>query len=514
MSTSVIPFAAPPLPRPWRWFSGWVAGCALGATLLIGQSIDRQREAFYTDARIAHRLLSQRAVQHEAVLATLSLMQPALEARLPAVYPQFLQVWRRAGGAAWPGSPSLQARLSTAERDAGGARLALADLAAGRFWVVASPFAQADANAAAYALEVSLPLMVPWTEWPYGPATDTVSTQGTRVRLEYGDQQWVIHPGPANQTGGTLQRFVFRKTLAAPSQPFDLVAERPYRWPDLPFWTLGGGALAWTAALGMLALLLRQRQARRRAEALLRLGQVSRLNALGELAAGLAHELNQPLTAVLASTQAAIRMIDETPEDWTEVRQAMTQSVTQARRAAEVVARLRRQIERPDSSARQSVDLAVLVRGVVQLMAPECRKRGVEVQAPADASTSPLVLADPVALEQIVHNLVGNALNALAGTASPTLRLSVQTSANEPATVQLRVRDNGPGVPPELRERLFEPFVSGRPGGLGLGLSLCQTLAEEMGGRLAHQTVTPGAEFILELPAHRPQPQSPEGVVA
>ena len=489
--------------RPWLWFALWLSGAVFGAVLLIGQSIEVQREAFTTEARIAHRLLSQRAVQHEAVLATLSLMQPALEARLPAIYPQFLQVWRRADDGVWPVAPGLQARLRAAEEGVGGARLAMADLPGGRFWLVGSPFSRVDASAAAYALEVSLPLMVPWAEWPFGPAADAVTTPGTRVWLDYGGQQWAIHGGaPANVETG-LQRFVFRKHLAAESQPFDLVAERTYRWRDLPWWALAGSVLAWSATLGVVALSIRQRQARRRAEALLRLGQVSQINALGELAAGLAHELNQPLTAVLASSQAAIRMLDEADDTseqllaLAELRQALTQSATQARRAAEVVARLRRLIERPDGGKRQPVELVALLRGVLQLMAPECRKRGITVLGPVDGAAQ--VMADPVALEQIVHNLIGNALNALADTPSPTLTLSVQ--AGGPGTVQLRVRDNGPGVLPEVRERLFEPFVSARPGGLGLGLSLCQTLAEEMGGRLMHQPALPGAEFMLELPA-------------
>ena len=222
-------------------------------------------------------------------------------------------------------------------------------------------------------------------------------------------------------------------------------------------------------------------------------------NALGELAAGLAHELNQPLTAVLANTQAAIRLLADEPPELDAARTAMDATVTQARRAADVVSRLRRVIERPNSGERTALDLADVARGVLQLLEPESRRR--EVASRIQAHEAVMVLGDPVAIEQIIYNLLVNALAALDNVTDRGRTLLVAVAVgNRPGTVRLLVRDNGSGVAPELVERLFEPFVSGR-GGLGLGLSLCQTLAEEMGGRLSYQAATPGAEFSLELPA-------------
>ena len=123
---------------------------------------------------------------------------------------------------------------------------------------------------------------------------------------------------------------------------------------------------------------LRQRAARSRAEELLRLGQVARLNTLGELAAGMAHELNQPLTAVMANTQAARRLLDDDPPELDTARQAMAQAVEQARRAADVVGRLRRVVERPDLAGQtQAVNLAEAVRRALYLLEPECQRRGV-----------------------------------------------------------------------------------------------------------------------------------------
>ena len=101
------------------WLAAWALGCVLGSAWWVAQSMAESRNAFETDARIAHRLLSQRAVQHEAVLSTLSLMQPAVDARLPAIYPQFLHMWRRTALLPWPADAALAQALTAAERRSG-----------------------------------------------------------------------------------------------------------------------------------------------------------------------------------------------------------------------------------------------------------------------------------------------------------------------------------------------------------------------------------------------------------
>ena len=477
------------------WLGVWLFGAVAGVSVLVAQSMARSLDAFETEARIAHRLLSQRAVQHEAVLATLSLMQPAVDPRLPAIYPQFLHMLRREAGQAWPGQSALAAALSEAEARGAGSQLARADLATQRFWIVMAPGANAGTQGASYALEVSLPLMVPWADWPFGDAADAPSARNTRVWLEQAGTRWAVHEGGPS----ALRRFEFRKHLAAASQPFELVAQRSYGMEDLPWLTLGLWLMIWSAVMAGLSAALHLAGARRRAEALLRLGQVSRLNALGELAAGLAHELNQPLTAVAANTQAAVRLLTDEPADLDLAKHAMGQAVSQAQRAAEVVARLRRVIERPNAAVVQEIDLAGIARGVTQLLAPECHKRGVHLVV--EAPQTCIAWGDPVAVEQILHNLVLNSLAALAQVTGRSSELRVCVSADtRPSRVCLTVQDNGPGVPRELAGRLFEPFVSGRTGGLGLGLSLCETLALEMGGQLQFRPLAPGAEFTLVLP--------------
>ena len=248
--------------------------------------------------------------------------------------------------------------------------------------------------------------------------------------------------------------------------------------------------------------------ARQRAEELLRLGQVARLNTLGELAAGMAHELNQPLTALLSSTQAAQRLLADEPPDLPDLpmaQTAMARAVEQARRASTVVGRLRRLVERPDLAGQaQPLPLAAAVQDVLHLLEPELARRGITPEVSA-APDLPPVRAEPVALQQIVHNLLMNALQALEQVPPAERQLALRLERPDAAHVALSVRDHGPGVPPEARAHLFEPFYTTRTGGLGLGLTLCESLAQAMGASLSLAPSTGrGAEFVLTLPAAAP----------
>jgi signal transduction histidine kinase len=481
----------------WIWLLLWGLITALGCVALARIQLAQQREAFETDARIVHRLLSQRVVQHDAVMATLALLQTAPggsqpEQRLASLYPQILAVLRRDAGADWPDE-----RLRVAETLSRALRrpaLAGVDFARGRYLLVLA------AEPASFALQMDLRAVVPWNEWPMVPDSSPV-----RVMLEHEGQEWVLQPGRLGEGGW---RFDFNKHLAAESQPFNVLAWRQVGWSELPWgWMLAWSALVAAALAGWLAL-LRQRAARRRAEELLRLGQVARLNTLGELAAGMAHELNQPLTALLANTQACARLLDEDPPDMPVIRGAMTQAVEQARRASSVVGRLRRAVERPDLGAQlQAVDLQQAVNNALYLLEPEFNRR--DVMPRVEAPNHPVaVLAEPVALEQIIHNLLMNALQALERVPASERQLSVSVSAGA-GQGGITVTDSGPGMTDEVLARIFEPFFTTREAGLGLGLSLCETLASGMGGSLqAAQHQPRGAQFRLLLPLAPGTPES------
>lgn len=470
------------------WFVVGASGCVVLARMQLLQL----REVFETDARIVHRLLSQRAVQHDAVMATLALLQLPPDAtratqpeqRLPSVYPQIIEVEKRPPGTVW-----ADARLTAAEtvsRALKRPQLAAADFARGRYFLVLA------SEPTSYALLMDLRAVVPWGEWPMAPETSPV-----RVTLEHDGQQFVLQPGRIDAGGW---QYEFHKHLATDSQPFDVAAMRQVGWRELPWAQMATWILLVSGVLATALALLRQRRDRQRAEELLRLGQVARLNALGELAADMAHELNQPLTALLANTQAAARLLAEIPPELATARSAMTQAAEQARRASDVVGRLRRAVERPDVSAQlRAVDLQEAVNNAVYLLEPEIKRRAITAQL-IFGQAAPVVLAEPVALEQIVHNLLMNAMQALDQMPAAQRQLIVRLSTHG-SQGMITVTDTGPGIAPEVLPRIFEPFFTTREGGLGLGLSLCETLAGGMGGHLeAAHHVPHGAVFKLSLP--------------
>ncbi len=515
--------------QPWRprTFSLHLASllacvlvaCAGAGALAVWRLHDLQA-AFETDARIVHRLLSQRVVQHDAVMATLALLQPPATGasggagatgasggavtsgsadalpRLPAVYPQILSVLQRPPGAQWPAD--VQADLAAAEvasQRSGHAEMALLNASAGRYYLVMA------GRPASHALLIDLRATVPSDEWPMDMATSPV-----RVTLDHGGQSFVVQPGGIDPRGWGRE-YGFHKVLAAASQPFDVVARRSVGLHELPWWSMLGWCVL-TAALWAAALALhRQRIARQRAEELLRLGQVARLNTLGELAAGMAHELNQPLTALLSGTQAAQRLLAEDPPDLATAQTAMARAVEQARRASAVVGRLRRLVERADPAGQtQPLALPAAISDVLHLLEPELAARGIAPEVTAAADLPP-VLADPVALQQIVHNLLMNALQALEQVPPTERRLRIGMARTDAGSVALSIRDHGPGIPAEQRLHVFEPFHTTREGGLGLGLTLCESLAQAMGAQLvlaplpAHPAAQDrGAEFVLTMP--------------
>ena len=484
--------------RAWRERLGWWgAGVALvlaGSWLIADQRLAQLRDGFDTDARIVHRLLSQRAVEHEAVLATLPLLlasagqdtAPSLARGLVGLYPQIVDVRRMQDAAHSPDAPLLEAyqRSLASQHPAvvgGGFD------AEGRYRLLLA------APPVAYLMTVGTRALTVQPEWPVH-----AGTPAAEMVLRDGASEQVLQRA-TQAIGPVLRRMDFAKELASPSQPFTLRAGRDVSWAELPWIAMLVWAGAVVAGLAALRAVLRQRRARERAEALLRLDQVARLNTLGELAAGMAHELNQPLTAVLANTQAARRLLVADPPEPEVAREAMDHAVAQAQRAAQVLTRLRRTIERPQAAqVLGPVDLVASVRKVAEMLEPEREDARVRLSVQGEASVP--VQADAVALEQILHNLLTNALHAAASQASGQHQVVVLV-ARDGAFGQCTVEDSGPGVPEALRARIFEPFFSTREGGLGLGLSLCETLATGMGGSLALAPAgAAGACFVLRLP--------------
>ncbi len=257
-------------------------------------------------------------------------------------------------------------------------------------------------------------------------------------------------------------------------------------------------------------LLLQQRRAtteareRQRAqEHQLRLEHAARVNSMGELASGIAHELTQPLTALLSQSQAGLRLAGHSPPDSAALAGVLEANVRQARRAADILARLRAYVSKSPTTPRPT-DLNRIAAEVASLLGADLRDRGVALAI--TPSTEPaMVLADPIELEQVLHNLVRNAADAIeASGRGDRVTVAVTTDAE---LVRVAVSDNGPGIAPDVLPHLFEPFYSTKPAGMGLGLPLCETLVERFGGSIeATNSPEGGASFTVTLPLHRGGP--------
>ena len=248
-----------------------------------------------------------------------------------------------------------------------------------------------------------------------------------------------------------------------------------------------------------------EQAARREAESETRrlrdqLAHVGRVTMLGEMAATLAHELRQPLTAIYSNAQAAQRFLDARPPEVGEARDALHDLEEDCRRAAEVLGRMRQMFRRKETE-RSPLPLGPLVQHVQRLLHEDAVARGVgvTVDVPADL---PAVSGDRVQLEQVVMNLLANAFDAVAGQ-SPSARRHVAVHARvHDGAVLLTVRDTGPGIAPGDFERIFEPFFTRKSSGMGMGLSICRTIIHAHGGRItARAPETGGSQFDITLPA-------------
>jgi signal transduction histidine kinase len=250
------------------------------------------------------------------------------------------------------------------------------------------------------------------------------------------------------------------------------------------------------------ALEERSRVEREAHEQRLQLTHLSRVAMLGEMSGGLAHELNQPLTAILANAQAAQHFIARDAIDPEELSQILADIIAADQRAGEVIRRLRALFKRGETYL-ERLEPNELVREVLSLARGDLTTRGIEPVMKL-ARTLPAIHGDRVQLQQVMLNVVLNAAEAMAASTHEPRRLTVRSSMDA-GHVHLSFSDSGPGFATELAETLFEPFYTTKPQGLGLGLSISRSIIRAHGGRL-WGTLNPdrGARFHVVLPAMGP----------
>ena len=243
---------------------------------------------------------------------------------------------------------------------------------------------------------------------------------------------------------------------------------------------------------------------RKRAEEALRdmqmqLAHANRVATMGQLSASITHEVNQPITAAVTYALAARRFLSADPPNFCEVDDALSTIVREGKRAGEVVARIRALIKKVPAR-KDDVAINDAILEVIALTRTEAAKNSVSVRTQL-AEGLPRVPGDRVQLQQVLLNLIINAIEAMRDVGDEERELLISTR-NEPDGISVEVRDSGPGFAPETLDRVFEAFYTTKPGGLGMGLSICRSIIEAHGGRLwASANLPRGASFQFALPA-------------
>lgn len=450
-----------------------------------------------------HRLASQRADQHDAHLTSLSAIFVAggfarqdllldVAATIKRFYPRISSVNVVPYDPSQPvieTQPGLSAQsrervVELARRSTGALQIGqMPDLPDHYLLVKRAP--NSDAAQHGLALVIDARALIA-TDDPFWDAPSA------SLRLSTPDRQTVlVGHSPSGETG-------FSKPLGSVSQPFIFETSLAIGISDL----LPAGKVLLVIALVTVVFLLstfgykqrvRTKDAENRAKLSAqetRLAHASRVNAMGEMASGMAHELAQPLTAILSQAQAGRHLARR--GDVERLGTVLDDTVSQAQRAANILDRLRRW-SKPNRAPSGACSVHEAAQSVQNLLALEAKTKGAAIILSLHGD--PLFIdADPVELEQVLFNLVRNALDA-----ADNAQVTICTDIDDHFVI-LDVSDTGPGVPEHLKPRIFEPFVTGKPDGTGLGLALCQRLVEEMGGEIMLLNGAGQTTFRMFLP--------------
>jgi two-component system sensor kinase FixL len=231
------------------------------------------------------------------------------------------------------------------------------------------------------------------------------------------------------------------------------------------------------------------------------LAHVLRVATMGELTTSIAHELNQPLTAILANAQAAQRLRLDRPDDRIELGEILSDMIDQDKRAGAVIGHLRDML-RKGAVRRDRLDLAATASEVARLLSSDALIRKVAIDVDAQPGTPP-VSGDAIQIQQVILNLLLNALQA-AENRPEGGRVAIAVRGGPDGWVEVAVSDSGPGIPDGWEEKIFEPFFTTKPSGMGMGLSIARSIVGAHGGKMAVvNRPAGGATFVFRLPPDR-----------
>lgn len=257
-------------------------------------------------------------------------------------------------------------------------------------------------------------------------------------------------------------------------------------------------SLTTIAATTYLALIIESaRETAERAQA--HLAHAARLTTLGELAASIAHEVNQPLTAVITNANAGTRWIRSTPPNLEKVASSIDSIVEDANRASEIIARVRALATRVEPK-KKWLNLNTVIHEVLALMQTQLSENRILVRTSL-SDDLPVIFGDPIQLQQVVLNLAVNAIDSINAVGADNRELRISSCKTRPCGAEISIADSGIGLPPKSVEQIFESFFSTKPDGMGIGLSICRSIIEAHGGRIWAKSGAPsGANFYFTLP--------------
>jgi hypothetical protein len=477
---------------------GWLALTAAGCVVVVLQSLNAARAQFLAEAGVMHRLLSQQIRQHEALLDTLVVLQPAPpragalapEQRLTAVHPAVHSVLRQDDVSAWPEelAPALDAALL---RSTASGRVVAADLgatgAAGATGTNAGIWLVLGAKPASFALQFDLTRLAKEAlESPFAGQSSVAAW------LEQTGQPKLMLAGQAVPGGPSPWRHDFRQILSARSLSVDLVATRQHDPLSLPWVALAAWCLA-TSFLGLgLAAWLQARGARK--------GDRAQSRLFGREADEAFDQRDVQRKAYSRRSYASpegpgwqgrgspslsvtLRELDVEPPELTVARGAINQAARESRRSAEMIANLRRSAQQPLLEERlQPLLWDELLRDAFEVIESQCARLGIATTLITDDEAA-FVLADPVALEQVINRLLDQAVQALSGVADERRQLDV-TLAAQPDAAVLSVHDTGVTTDSRAQE-----------------IKRCEQMLADMGGRITVEEIPPrGAVVRVALP--------------
>ncbi|MBX9758970.1 MAG: hypothetical protein K2Y29_09355 [Beijerinckiaceae bacterium] len=486
------------------------ASCSTGAMNYL-----RLSGSFDADARTLHRILSQRADQHDAHLTSLAALLASpdesfktLRAVSDAVmrfYPRIKAIEVVTVGSRpnviFTTRSSESTLTNTGEIASLGRELKPGQTAlissGGETYQLVKGLPESNAQTRVLVMAIDARRLADPEVMPAGDVELILKGPMGGEIVRIGDLAHSVLSAPA---------FKFEKALGSASQPLLLtLARRPPILEVLPPTALvmAIAAAGFCVLLGL--FIMRERRTAREAresasfhEQETRLAHAMRVNTVGEMASGIAHELTQPLTAILSQSQAGLRLARGSAPDHQAIIGVLDANARLAKRAGDILARLRAYVSnKPPASELTNINEAV--REAVEMVREDLARRGVDVALDL-SNQAPVTLIDRVCLEQVVHNLVRNGADAVERLPAERRVVTIVTATEGDAAL-ICVEDSGAGISSESLHRVFEPFFTTKSDGMGLGLSICERLVEAHGGRIAvANRPSGGAAFTVRLP--------------